>query len=130
MKLLCIATYFLVLLYSGAKGDTIEDISHILTKCYEEYPISDDEFTTLINEVHPYNEKTKCFEKCIAEELGWFKDGVLMSNVVVPTLSHDFSLNEDVVRQFTQECRTLVGSSRCDTVYRISQCLHTKVHKL
>uniref|UniRef100_A0A2Y9D4S7 Uncharacterized protein n=1 Tax=Stomoxys calcitrans TaxID=35570 RepID=A0A2Y9D4S7_STOCA len=133
MKLVNIVLYFLIMLFSGAKCQTIDDYAYIWDHCIQQFPLSDDELSILFSD--PYipsklNNNIKCFGKCTLEQRGWFIDDVLVEDVFVrfQTGSDLMSKQVDKVHEFVKECKHIVGANKCDTVHLIVNCLENKIH--
>uniref|UniRef100_A0A2Y9D4S1 Uncharacterized protein n=1 Tax=Stomoxys calcitrans TaxID=35570 RepID=A0A2Y9D4S1_STOCA len=134
MKLIYFVSYSLIILSSGAKCETMEDFAYMWNHCIQQFPLSGDELSLMMNDTYhnpsQYNNNIKCFRKCIVEQYGWFVDDVFMEDVYIQLQATNvLSTHIDKLHEFAKECRQKGGANKCDKVHHIMYCMDSKVNK-
>uniref|UniRef100_A0A1I8P345 Odorant binding protein n=1 Tax=Stomoxys calcitrans TaxID=35570 RepID=A0A1I8P345_STOCA len=134
MKLVDIVIYFLMLLYSSVKSETMEEIDNLVTNCLKKYPVADDEFARfreLEKDPSLASDNYKCFGMCVVQGRGWFIGDVLADHVFIKAVGGGrLAKRGDELHHITKKCKLLVGDNKCDTVFQVTNCLQEKINQL
>uniref|UniRef100_T1GMW4 Uncharacterized protein n=1 Tax=Megaselia scalaris TaxID=36166 RepID=T1GMW4_MEGSC len=71
------------------------------------------------------SEKLKCFNRCMFEKGGFFKDGMFVDEKVKEFLNKH-TQKEHMLTAY-EDCKKIKGTNDCDTTFKVFECMH-KAH--